>query len=156
MKILHKSNNSTGTVPNSSNLDTREIAINTADGLLFIKKDNGEIVTIPSNKTVLYKTITVDAINNPIIADDIDVVFFSDSTLLGGQITIPSPVDGKQIKLVPIDSNILTKDTTIIASGGSNVNGQSSAITRKILYAATTFLSDGTEWYGSSGQSLSV
>ena len=42
-KINIKHNNATGVVPTTSSLNLGEIAINTYDGRVFIKKDNGRV-----------------------------------------------------------------------------------------------------------------
>lgn len=118
---------------------------------------NGNIdYTTPSTGFENLRTISVDANTNPVIADNIDIVFYSDSSLLGGSITLPLASAGKQIKLIATDNNILAKDTTINGQSGEQVNGSGGVITRKILYNATTFISDGVAWYGSSGQSITI
>jgi len=55
VELLHKRNSSTGTVPSTSALALGEIAINTYDGKLFIKKDDGtqSIVTFDPNASSL-------------------------------------------------------------------------------------------------------
>ena len=46
--ILHKYNSSPGVPPNPGELTPREIAINTADGKLYTKKDDGTVVEVGS------------------------------------------------------------------------------------------------------------
>lgn len=44
--ILHKRSSTTGATPSSGSLSAGELAINTADGTLFTKKDDGTVVEI--------------------------------------------------------------------------------------------------------------
>jgi hypothetical protein len=44
--ILHKRSSTTGATPSSGSLSAGELAINTADGKLFTKKDDGTVVEI--------------------------------------------------------------------------------------------------------------
>ena len=66
VELLHKRNSSTGTVPSTSALELGEIAINTYDGKLFIKKDDGtqSIVTFDPSASSLavqeVETVSVD------------------------------------------------------------------------------------------------
>lgn len=44
--LRHKRNSTTGATPAAGTLVTGELAVNTADGKLFTKKDNGTVVEI--------------------------------------------------------------------------------------------------------------
>jgi len=50
--IRHKRSTTTGATPSSGSLVTGELAINTADGKLFTKKDNGTVVEIGGGGSV--------------------------------------------------------------------------------------------------------
>jgi hypothetical protein len=56
--ILHKYNGVAGKVPLGTELSTRELAINTADGRLFTKKQDGTVVLIGPGPTI-YSGTTV-------------------------------------------------------------------------------------------------
>jgi hypothetical protein len=61
--IRHKRSSTTGATPSAGSLVTGELAINTADGKLFTKKDSGSVVEIGGSAggTTLYAgTATVD------------------------------------------------------------------------------------------------
>jgi hypothetical protein len=55
VELLHKRNSTTGTVPSTSSLELGELAINTYDGKLFIKKNDGtdSIVTFDPSASAL-------------------------------------------------------------------------------------------------------
>jgi hypothetical protein len=44
--ILHKRSSTTGATPSSGSLSAGELAVNTADGKVFTKKDDGTVVEI--------------------------------------------------------------------------------------------------------------
>jgi len=56
--ILHKYNGVAGKVPLATELSTRELAINTADGKLFTKKQDGTVILIGPGPTVYSGTTT--------------------------------------------------------------------------------------------------
>lgn len=45
-RILHKRSSTTGVVPSATEIDLGEMAVNTADGKVFIKKTNGTVVEV--------------------------------------------------------------------------------------------------------------
>ena len=47
--IKHKRSNSSGAVPNPSDLEDGEIALNTADGEIFFKKQDGTVKPVASD-----------------------------------------------------------------------------------------------------------
>lgn len=51
--IQHKRSSTTGAVPVAGDLSLGELAINTADGKLFLKKSNGDVVEIGNGSTSL-------------------------------------------------------------------------------------------------------
>jgi hypothetical protein len=57
-QILHKYNGSAGIVPDASELVPRELAINTADGKLYTKKQSGTVVLIGPGPTIYSGTTT--------------------------------------------------------------------------------------------------
>lgn len=62
-KVLHKRSTAAGTAPTTADLALGELAINTNDGYIFLKKDDGSesIVTFrPGTSTAAEETITVD------------------------------------------------------------------------------------------------
>lgn len=64
--IRHKRSSSAGATPSAGSLVTGELAVNTADGKLFTKKDNGTVVEIGagggggSGTTIYAGTATLD------------------------------------------------------------------------------------------------
>lgn len=45
-RILHKRSSTTGVTPSATEIDLGEMAVNTADGKVFIKKTNGTVVQV--------------------------------------------------------------------------------------------------------------
>ena len=54
--IVHKYSNSSGVTPDPSEIIPRELAVNTADGKLFTKKDDGTVVQIGDTSSLAPST----------------------------------------------------------------------------------------------------
>ena len=71
-KILHKRNNVTGQEPQAAQLDLGEIAINTADGKMFIKQSDGTIKDITQQIEKGDTRVIVNDQGNGVVTVDID------------------------------------------------------------------------------------
>ena len=58
--ILLKRSSVAGNVPDSSDLSLGEVAINTADGAVYIKKGNNDIVAVHDNDILHIRAISQD------------------------------------------------------------------------------------------------
>jgi hypothetical protein len=73
-KILHKRNNVSGQEPQSNQIDLGEIAINTADGKMFIKKSDGTIKDITQQIEKGDTRVVVNDEGNGVVTMEIDGV----------------------------------------------------------------------------------
>jgi len=66
--ILHKRNGTVGSIPAGASLTQGELAVNTADGKVFTKKANGDVVNVADQSSVgtLYGLVAkvVDVVIN--------------------------------------------------------------------------------------------
>jgi hypothetical protein len=98
------------------------------------------------------RTTTVNAVTNPVV-NDVEVVFYSSSGS-GGTITFNSDmiVSGKEVILIRSSTN---NPTAIASAGGSLINGSVNPIALPTsLYSTVSCISDGTNWYCSSGTTI--
>lgn len=93
IKIKHKFSSVSGNVPTAGQLDPREIAINTADGKAFVKKDDGTIVDLTLQ---VFKNDTSVAVSDT-----------------GSNGTITFTADGTNV-LSATSSQVQSKATTVI------------------------------------------
>lgn len=56
--IVHKKSSTPGATPSAGSLSAGELAINTADGIVYLKKDDGTVVAAASPEEVLEYTTT--------------------------------------------------------------------------------------------------
>ena len=73
-KILHKRNNVSGQEPQSAQLDLGEIAINTADGKMFIKQSDGTIKDITQQIEKGDTRVVVNDQGNGVVTMEMDGV----------------------------------------------------------------------------------
>ena len=60
-KILHKRSGTPSAVPSAASLELGELALNTADGRAFMKKNDGAVVEIGANGSAFFSLVTVTA-----------------------------------------------------------------------------------------------
>ena len=73
-KILHKRNNVTGQEPTAEQLDLGEIAINTADGKMFIKQSDGTIKDITQQIEKGDTRVVVNDLGDGVVTMEVDGV----------------------------------------------------------------------------------
>lgn len=84
VELLHKRNSTTGAIPSTTSLELGELAINTFDGKIFLKKDNGteDIVEFTAGAAPLTVS-EIDATNSIVagtsVASVINLAFDQDS-----------------------------------------------------------------------------
>jgi len=120
INILNKRSNVQGTKPTIANLDFGEIGINTYDGKIFIKKDDGtqKIVEINAINDWILKSSNYTVENNDRIMADTSSSSFT--------LTLPSSVSiGHEITIVDYNGTWSTYNL-IIDGNGHNILGSSS------------------------------
>jgi hypothetical protein len=98
------------------------------------------------------RTTTVNALTNPIV-NDVEVVFYGSSSS-GGTITFNSDmiVSGKEVILIRAST---TNVADIASAGGALINGSANPVALPTtLYSTVSCISDGTNWYCSSGTTI--
>jgi hypothetical protein len=117
-KILHKKSNIIGNTPPLSSLSAGEIAINTADGCLFFKKDSpqgehvSKILDIYNQPHVLNESLSSFVFQFG--GNDVSEVFGS---VLGGY---ENDVNGAASTVINGENNDIESDFSLIGSGISN------------------------------------
>jgi hypothetical protein len=98
------------------------------------------------------RTTTVNAFTNPVV-NDVEVVFYGSSST-GGTITFNSDmiVSGKEVILIRAST---TNVADIASAGGALINGSANPVALPTsLYSTVSCISDGTNWYCSSGTTI--
>jgi hypothetical protein len=109
--------------------------------------ENGAGEWLPNRRTT-----TVNAVTNPVV-NDVEVVFYGSSSS-GGTITFNSDmiVSGKEVILIRVST---TNVAGIASAGGALINGSVNPIALPTsLYSTVSCISDGTNWYCSSGTTI--
>ena len=134
--IKLKRSSVSGNVPSTSQLELGEVAINTYDGKLFIKKDDGTASVIQvgggSSSSFVEKTT-----NATLSAGDKVIVDSSSSALT---MTLPaSPTLGDEIAFIDGTNTAATNNITIDRNG-EKIDGEAADMTIDINGAAFTLV----------------
>ena len=120
INILNKRTSTQGNLPTVSNLEFGELAINTYDGKLFLKRDTGtpEIIEVGKTHEWVVKTSNYTSkYSDKIMADTSSSAF---------TVTLPSsPVIGEEITIIDFDGTWSTNNLTIDGNG-KNIYGSTS------------------------------
>jgi hypothetical protein len=97
------------------------------------------------------RTTSVDSAADPNV-DNVEVVFYS-SSISAGTIYLSSNLNvaGKEIILIRTST---TNSANVGGSGGALVNGAAAASLPTTVYSKVSCISDGTDWYCSSGTTI--
>ncbi|RRU94167.1 hypothetical protein EGI97_12830 [Stutzerimonas xanthomarina] len=112
-KILHKRSGTPSAVPSAASLELGELALNTADGRAFMKKNDGAVVEIGSNASGYFRT-------EPITATSAGQTSF---TVPGGYTPGAIFVSLNGASLPPADFTATNGTTVVLASGSGIVAG---------------------------------
>lgn len=112
-KILHKRSATPSAVPSAASLALGELALNTADGRAFMKKNDGAVVEIGSNASGYFRT-------EPITAAATGQTSF---TIPGGYTPGAIFVSLNGANLPPADFTATNGTTVVLASGSGIVAG---------------------------------
>lgn len=112
-KILHKRSGTPSAVPSAASLELGELALNTADGRAFMKKNDGAVVEIGSNASGYFRT-------EPITATATGQKSF---TVPGGYTPGAIFVSLNGASLPPADFTATNGTTVVLASGVGIVAG---------------------------------
>jgi len=131
--ILLKRSNVPGKIPLTTDLDLGAMAINTHDGKVFIKKDDGTPSIIEVGINVKYINSDYNAINNELLVCE------SSGTTLGTGLTSytitlpPNPNDKDIIRIM--DANGDAQNRPILVSrNGNNIDGKATDLTCDVNY----------------------
>jgi len=126
-KILIKGSNVPGRVPALSSLDLRELAINTADGTIFLKNSQDQLLTFEDkSKSPLTLDQTLSSINTSFISSNTVTEVYG--TVLNGY---NNSISGAGSTILNGENNDIAGDFCLIGGGLNNtigVNGDGGAI----------------------------
>lgn len=131
-------------VPTTAQLALGELAVNTHDGKLYLKKDDGaeSIVEIGAGKsgggiTYTRKTTTYTAVTNDWIV--------ADTTAGAWTLTLPaSPSAGDVVTVA--DGGDWSTNALTVARNGTTIEGDAEDLTMDLGGVAVTFVYDGSTW----------
>lgn len=151
--IRHKRSATTTAVPSAGSLSSGEMAINTADGIVFTKKDNGTVVEVGSllsDLNVTQALTTVDFSASGIVqCDSIEQISFGD---LGGNQNGTVFVVNDSTNTILIGTTAPTAYATVVTVDGSLSLAPGSTtripVTVQSGVVATTPVAGGVEYNG--------
>ena len=145
--IKLKRSSVSGKVPLTTDLDLGELGINTYDGKVFIKQDDGTEKIVEVGTFIKTQLISADysAKNNELIVCDT-----SGATLSSGAtaytVTLPgSPEDGDVIRLMDGSGNAQNRPI-LVDRNGNNIDGDTDNLTCDANYFDVKLVFDTDNW----------
>lgn len=149
-KILFKRSQISGNIPRLTSIDLGELALNTTDGKIFIKKNDSIVEFLNSNEFPYNLNKNLSSISTQFGNNSANQVF---SSVLGG---FNNNITGAGSSIINGESNEITSDFALIGSGFNNkihptgdysviLGGQNNHITHKNSFTLGSNLSSHAE-----------
>ena len=134
-----------GKVPQTTDLSLGELAINSYDGKLYLKKNDGTetIVEIGGSSSSYTESSVLTTSVNPAVDN---TRYFMDTTSSALSITLPSGVENFKIFIHDVGGNFNTNNLTVYPNGSQTIMGVNDIFVLDIDNDSTELIYKNNDW----------